>query len=215
MNEIMKSFEHEYFGEIRTLTKEGEPWFVAKDVALVLGYSNPHDAIRRFCKGVSETRTPTAKGMQTMKIIPERDLYRLIMRSRLPQAERFEEWVVGEVLPSIRKHGGYLTPQKLDEVLDDPDTLIKLATNLKIERQRRLEAEAQRLATESQLEAVQPKVEFAEALEVSEDTILVRELAKLIQQTTGYKTGGNRFYRWLRDNGYPELLPDWRAECSS
>ena len=91
--------------------KEGEPWFVAKDVALVLGYSNPQKAIRTHCKGVNETDTPTAKGLQTVKIIPERDLYRLIMRFRLPQAERFEEWVVGEVPPSIRKHGVYLTPQ--------------------------------------------------------------------------------------------------------
>lgn len=135
------------------MDEQGEPWFVAKDVAEILGYSNPHDAVRRFCKGVSETRTPSAGGMQTVKIIPERDLYRLIMRSKLPSAERFEEWVVGEVLPAIRKHGGYLTPSKIEEALLDPDVIIRLATDLKEERAKRIEAERTKAQISSNREA--------------------------------------------------------------
>lgn len=95
--------------------KDGEPWFVAKDVALVLGYSNPNKAIQDHCKSPKLIKNNDSLGLKVpprgLNIIPERDVYRLIMKSKLPQAERFEEWVVGEVLPSIRKHGGYLTPQ--------------------------------------------------------------------------------------------------------
>ena len=93
--------------DIRVIQKDGEPWFVAKDVAILLGYTNPQKAIRDHCKGVNETDTPTTGGVQAIKIIPERDLYRLVMRSKLPAAEKFEDWVVGTVLPSIRKNGGY------------------------------------------------------------------------------------------------------------
>lgn len=87
--------------------RDGEPWFVARDVATVLGYSDVSQAVRMHCKGVVESTIPTAGGNQKAKIIPERDVYRLIMRSKLPAAERFEEWVVGEVLPTIRKRGVY------------------------------------------------------------------------------------------------------------
>lgn len=93
--------------QVRTVVKDSEPWFVAKDVAEVLGYSNPQKAIRDHCKGVNETVTPSAGGPQTVNIIPEMDVYRLIIRSKLPAAQRFEEWVVGEVLPTIRKTGRY------------------------------------------------------------------------------------------------------------
>lgn len=92
---------------VRTVVKDGEPWFVAKDVAEILGYKNTSKAISDHCKGGNETLLPSAGGMQTVKIIPERDIYRLVMKSKLPSAEKFEEWVVSEVLPSIRKTGGY------------------------------------------------------------------------------------------------------------
>ena len=91
--------------KVRALMRDGEPWFVAADVASLLGYSDTAKAIRTHCKGVAETSTPTLGGLQTVKIIPERDVYRLIMRSRLPAAEAFEEWVVGTVLPSLRQKG--------------------------------------------------------------------------------------------------------------
>lgn len=93
---------------IRTINRDGEAWFAASDVAKALGYSNPLKAIRVHCKGVNEMDTPTTGGLQTIKIIPERDVYRLVMRSKLPSAEQFEEKVVGEILPSIRKTGGYM-----------------------------------------------------------------------------------------------------------
>jgi prophage antirepressor-like protein len=95
---------------VRALEIDGEPWFVARDVAETLGYAKPENAIAAHCKGVTETVTPSAGGPQRTKIIPERDVYRLIMRSKLPAAERFEDWVVGEVLPTIRKTGGYTAP---------------------------------------------------------------------------------------------------------
>ena len=100
----------DYMGNgVRTIEIDGEPWFVAADVARVLGYSNTSDAISKHCKGGRKTRYPSSGGLQETTIIPERDVYRLIMRSRLPSAEAFEEWVVGEVLPTIRKTGKYVT----------------------------------------------------------------------------------------------------------
>ena len=133
--------------------------------------------------------------MQPYNIIPESDVYRLVMRSNLPDAERFQDWVMEEVLPSIRKHGAYLTPAKLEEALLNPDTLILLATDLKAEREKRAVLEAQ-------AEADRPKVVFAESIEVAKTSILVGEMAKLIKQATGYDIGQNRFFDWLRDSGY-------------
>lgn len=106
-NEPMK-FNDAMFGNLRVIVRDGEPWFVAKDVAEMLGYSRPKDAIAAHCKGAAKHRLLTPGGAQEMTIIPERDLYRLIMRSKLPEAERFEEWVVGTILPAIRKDGGYI-----------------------------------------------------------------------------------------------------------
>ncbi len=110
--------------KVRVVVKDGEPWFVAKDVAEVLGYARPADAVAEHCKGTLPFvcgETPNTKGRgglranTTLSIIPERDIYRLVMRSNLPSAERFEEWVVAEVLPTIRKHGVYMTPEKIKE----------------------------------------------------------------------------------------------------
>ena len=111
-NLISKAFEGH---NIRIITdQQGEPWFVAADIARALGYNDADQAIRRHCKGVTKAPVETTGGMQRASIIPERDVYRLVMRSKLESAERFEEWVVGEVLPSIRKHGGYLAGQEQD-----------------------------------------------------------------------------------------------------
>lgn len=107
-NEHSHKFHSDLFGDLTVLTHDdGSLWFIGKEVAEKLGYGNPHEAIRTHCKGVSEIRTPSKGGMQTVKIIPERDVYRLVMRSKLPTAEKFEEFVVSEVLPSIRKTGSY------------------------------------------------------------------------------------------------------------
>ena len=137
-------FTSELFGNLRIIMEDGKPLFCGKDVAESLGYSDTAKAIRMHCKGVAELSTPTSGGMQKMKYIPEGDLYRLITHSQLPDAERFESWVFDDVLPTIRKHGGYLTPDTIEKVLSDPDTIIRLATALKAEKQKRLQAEKQR-----------------------------------------------------------------------
>ncbi|UAL46832.1 phage antirepressor [Sutcliffiella horikoshii] len=207
MNQLQQVFQ---FGmnQVRTVVQGEEIFFVAKDVAEVLGYTNPQKAIRDHCKRVNETFIPTNGGDQLTKVISERDVYRLVMRSKLPSAEKFEEWIVSEVLPSIRKHGGYLTPEKVEEALLNPDTLIRLATNLKVEQEKRLAAENMVLeknkviATQyKNLQEQRPKVIFADAVGASRTSILVGELAKLLKQN-GIETGQKRLFHWLRDNGY-------------
>lgn len=152
MNELTV-FNNEEFGEIRTLTIDGEPWFVAKDVAKALGYTNPRKAIIDHVdeedKGV--TKRDTLGGTQDVTIINESGLYSLVLSSKLPTAKNFKRWVMSEVLPSIRKHGAYMTPQTIDALLSDPDTIIKLATELKEERAKaeQLKAEKEYLEKEN------------------------------------------------------------------
>ena len=109
MNEL-QIFNSGEFGEIRTIEIDGKPYFVGTDVAKALGYNNPRDAVLRHCKGVVKRDTPTSSGIQSMSYINEGDLYRLIMKSKLPSAEKFESWVMDEVLPTIRKTGSYQKP---------------------------------------------------------------------------------------------------------
>lgn len=200
MNDL-KIFENEAFGAVRVVEQNGEPWLVASDVAKALGYIDPAQAIRDNCKKVNKITQQVSTTDRvhippiTFLIIPESDVYRLVMRSNLKDAERFQDWVVEEVLPAIRRHGAYLTPAKLEEALLNPDTLIRLATDLKAEREKRAVLEAQ-------AEADRPKVVFAESIEVAKTSILVGEMAKLIKQATGYDIGQNRFFDWLRDSGY-------------
>lgn len=141
----LQLFEYENH-EVRVVQGEdGEPFFVAKDVAEVLGYSNTADAVSRHCKAANTIAFHDGtSGNPNMTIIPERDVYRLIMRSKLPKAQEFEEWVVGTVLPSIRRHGAYATPVTIDRILEDPDYGIQLLQTLKFERQQRQLAETQR-----------------------------------------------------------------------
>ena len=106
----LQIFNSEEFGEIRTIEIDGKPYFVGTDVAKALGYNNPRDAVSRHCKGVVKRDTPTSSGIQSMSYINEGDLYRLIMKSKLPSAEKFESWVMDEVLPTIRKTGSYQKP---------------------------------------------------------------------------------------------------------
>lgn len=198
MNEI-KIFENPNFGKIRTLEIEGEPWFVGKDVAEALGYGegkSPINAVANHVdeedKGVTELMTPG--GMQKVTIINESGLYSLVLSSKLPSAKAFKRWITSEVIPSIRKHGAYMTPDKLEEVLLNPDTLITLATELKKERAAREHLEGLRRLDK-------PKVIFADAVCASKRSILVGELAKLLKQN-GVKIGQNRLFEWLRNNGF-------------
>lgn len=179
--------------EVRTIQKDGEPWWVLKDVCGVLGLKNPtmiaerleDDEVTKFNLGGLSGET---------NIINESGLYNVILRSDKPEAKPFRKWVTSEVLPSIRKHGAYMTPQKIEEALLNPDTIIKLATNLKAEREKRMELERQ-------AEKDKPLVTFANSVSVAKASILVGELAKLLKQN-GIEMGQNRLFTWMRENGY-------------
>lgn len=162
---------------IRIMEIKGQPWFVAKDIADVLGYKNPHDAIRKFCKGVRDSRTPSEGGLQTIKIISEPDMYRLIIKSNLPAAEEFEKWIVEDVLPSIRKHGAYMTEQKVEDIMNDPDQMIKLLTNLKNERAKRRDVEMIVEMQANSLKISGPKVDFYDSVMNSDDVMVINGIA--------------------------------------
>ena len=130
-------FNNEEFGDIRTLEDEnGKVLFCGSDVAKSLGYANAHDAVARHCRASVKRATPISGKMQDINFIPEGDVYRLITHSKLPNAQRFESWVFDEVIPSIRKHGAYMTDKVLQQALTSPDFLIQLATKLKEEKER-------------------------------------------------------------------------------
>lgn len=151
----IKIYNNPHFGEIRTVLNEsGEPLFCMSDVAKALGYNRPADAVNDHCKGVVILPTPTNGGIQQVKFGKESDVYRLVMRSKLPDAEKFQDWVCEEVLPSIRKHGAYMTQSTIEKALTDPDTLIQLAQTLKEERR-------QRELAQKQLEYQAPIVQYA------------------------------------------------------
>ena len=181
--------------EVRTIQKDGEPWWVLKDVCNVLDLSDTNKTAERL--DVDElTRIKFVTGGQNreMLCINESGLYNVILRSDKPEAKPFRKWVTSEVLPSIRKHGAYMTPQKIEEALLNPDTIIKLATNLKAEREKRMELERQ-------AEKDKPLVTFANSVSVAKASILVGELAKLLKQN-GVDMGQNRLFTWMRENGY-------------
>lgn len=137
-------FRHEVFGEIRvTKNEQGDPLFCASDVAKSLGYKDPKQAVTTYCKSGELVYQPHANGIggTNVRFIKESDLYRLVMKSELPSAEKFQDWVCEEVLPSIRKHGAYMTDEVIQKTLTDPDYLIQLATVLKEEKQKRIQAE--------------------------------------------------------------------------
>lgn len=195
MNAV-KLFKNSEFGEIRIVPINNEPWFIGSEIAKILSYTNPSKAIRDHVdpeEKLTERIVLAGQG-RDVTLINESGLYSLILSSKLPKAKQFKHWVTSEVLPAIRKHGAYLTEQKVEEILTNPDTIIKLATRLKEEREARKQAE-------QLIEAQKPKVIFAEAVSTSKDGILVGMLAKLLHQN-GVKIGQNRLFQWLRDKGY-------------
>lgn len=183
--------------QVRTVVRDGEPWFVGKDVADILGYSDTAQAVRKRIddedKGVVEMTTPGGK--QNMVVINESGLYSLILSSKLPTAKAFKRWVTSEVLPTIRKHGAYMDTDIIEKSLADPDFLIQLATTLKEEKQRRMEAEAKIAADEH-------KVDFYDAVGNTSATLTVERFAKLVTEKLGIQTGRNRMFQWLRKNGF-------------
>ena len=181
--------------EVRTIQNDGEPWFVLKDVCNVLHIGNSRDVVARLDqdeKGVGQI--DTLGGKQEMTIINESGLYNVILRSDKPEAKPFRKWVTSEVLPTIRRHGMYATPDTVEKMLADPDTTIKLLETIKQER-------AARLALEAQAESDKPKILFADAVSASHSSILVGDLAKLLRQN-GVEIGQNRLFSFLREKGY-------------
>ena len=192
MNEI-KIFDNPEFRKVRTMEINGEPYFVGKDVAIILGYTKPENALTTHVDGddtLKQGVTDNLGRAQNTTIINESGLYSLILSSKLPKAKEFKRWVTSEVLPSIRKHGAYA----VDELLNDPEFAIKTFTALKEERER-----SKRLS--EQIEADKPKVIFADSVSAAKSSILIGDLAKLLKQN-GVNIGQNRLFEWLRQNGY-------------
>lgn len=192
----LQIFNNEEFGEVRTITKDDEPMFCLADVCKALEISNVGNVKQRLSeKGIHTADTPTKGGLQKMIFINEANLYKTIFQSRKESAERFTEWVTSEVLPSIRKNGGYIAGQ---ETLSDEELMAKalLVANNKIaERDKIIEQK------QARIEQMKPKEIFADAVATSHTSILVGDLAKLICQN-GYQIGQKRLFDWLRANGY-------------
>lgn len=195
MNQL-QVFNNQEFGQVRTMTIDGSPWFVAKDVCECLDINNSRQALARLDSDeknsvILNDGTP---GNPEKGIVNEYGLYSLVLSSRKPSAKAFKRWITHEVIPAIRKHGAYMTGETLEQALTSPDFLIRLATELKTEQEARKMAEAQ-------IEADKPKVLFADSVAASHGSILVGELAKLLNQN-GIDIGQNRLFNWLRENGY-------------
>lgn len=209
MNNV-QIFKNAEFGEIRTVVINNEPWFVGNDVSEILGYSrtnkmrciidtsdcmeiNPQNGIYTGLHQNGVTLEPN-KNVKRMLLINESGLYQAVFGSTLPTAKQFKRWVTSEVLPTIRKHGAYMTEDALHKAITEPDFLIRLATELKQEKEARQQAE-------QQIEADRPKVLFAGAVSASHTSILIGDLAKLLKQN-GYETGQKRLFQQLRDENY-------------
>lgn len=181
---------------VRTLTgPDGEPRFVLADLCKVLNIGNPSDVSRRLSetmKGVDQIDTPG--GRQKVTVVTEAGMYSVVLRSDKPEAVQFQEWVTTEVLPSIRKHGVYMTPDTLEKVLTDPDLLIRLATDLKNERAARAELEA-KVAEDA------PMTRFGRTLAASDGDLLVKQVAAAIT-AEGVRISQPTLFTWLRDHGW-------------
>ena len=184
--------------QVRAVLVDSEPWFVGKDVCDALELTNTTEALR----GLEEDEkvqldaniiNPEVGGRGTY-IVSEAGLYSLILRSRKPEAKEFKRWITHEVLPTIRRHGAYMTPEAIEKALVDPDFIIRLATELKQEQETRKALEAQAVID-------RPKTIFADAVTESKTSILIGDLAKLIKQN-GVNIGQKRLFAWLRENGW-------------
>lgn len=181
--------------EVRTLKFDDEPYFVGKDVANILGYSNTRKALQDHVdledKKDGVTIRDSIGRNQKPTVINESGLYSLILSSKMPNAKRFKRWVTSEVLPAIRKHGAYMTDQKAFDVVHNKNGLADLLQ----------QAADQLKQKDIQIEEMKPKAMLADAITASETSILVGEMAKILKKN-GVNTGQNRFFKWLRENGY-------------
>ena len=194
----LQIFSNEEFGQVRTINIDSDVWFVGKDVAEILGYSNTRKALTDHVDDEDKLDGVTIRDSigreQSPVFINESGLYSIILSSKMPNARKFKRWVTSEILPSIRKHGAYMTEQTLEQALTSPDFLIQLATKLKDEQ------EKNKALTEAN-NRMRPKEIFADAVMTSEHSILIGELAKLIAQN-GYAIGQKRLFAWMREHGY-------------
>jgi len=188
-------FKNEQFGEIRTIEESGKVLFCGKDVATSLGYADTINAKKQHCRGVGKRHLVDNLGRkQETNFIPESDVYRLVFGSKLPNAERFTDWVTEEVLPTIRKTGGYVSNDDLfiSTYLPHADEATKVLFQTTLATMRNLN---------NRIEADKPKVLFADSVSTAKTSILVGELAKILKQN-GVDIGQNRMFDWLRNNGY-------------
>ena len=195
MNEL-QIFNNSEFGQLRTVTINDEPWLVGKDVAAALGYSDTFGALKKHVddEDKQNCQNDSFESNRGMTVINESGMYSLVLSSKLPTAKKFRRWVTSEVIPSIRKHGAYITTDTLDKMIATPEFGIKLLTALKDEQEKNR-------ALAEQIEKDKPKALFADAVSASHTTILIGELAKLLHQN-GVDIGQNRLFSWMRDNGY-------------
>ena len=189
-----KTFSNNEFGEIRVLEIKNEPWFVGKDIATVLGYKNSSDALKKHVdeedKGVA--KCDTLGGKQDLAIINESGLYSLILGSKLTNAKKFKRWVTSEVLPSIRKHGAYMTEDTIEKALTSPDFLIQLATKLKEEQEKTKQLE----------DKLDKNSKMLNQISASKNSLLVREVAKVLSNQHGIVIGEKKLYQKLREWGW-------------
>lgn len=199
MNEL-QTFTSAAFGSVRIIDKGGQPWFVGKDVADILGYSNSSKAIPQHVdeEDRQKQNLPTAQNGKLVAaswLINESGLYSLILSSKMPKAKEFKRWVTGEVLPAIRKHGGYIAGS---EKMTDAEIMAKAV----LVAQSTIRQRDQRIKElESDVAAAKPKVLFADAVSASDSTILIGDLAKILKQN-GHPIGQKRLFCWMREQGY-------------
>ncbi|WP_321993194.1 phage antirepressor [Clostridium butyricum] len=177
MNSQLQFFSNEQFGKIRMVEIDDKPYFVATDIAKALGYINTSKAIKDHCRWVTKRYIPHPQSkIKTLEVnvIPEGDMYRLITNSELPQAEKFESWVFDEVLPQIRKHGMYAT----DELLDNPDLLIKVATELKKEKEKRKRLEVENTQQKQIIGELKPKADYTDLILKNKGLVTITQIAK-------------------------------------
>lgn len=191
MNTELQIFDNSEFGSIRTTVIDGKPYFCGSDVASALGYKRPNDAISAHCRATVKYSTPISGKLQEINFISEGDVYRLIIRSKLPNAERFEGWVFDEVLPSIRKHGMYAA----EELLNNPDLFISALQQLKIEKERTKNLQLQIAQNQQIINEMKPKASYYDMILQNKSTVPISQIAK------DYGMSGRAFNVMLHDLG--------------
>ncbi|MGL6108089.1 phage antirepressor KilAC domain-containing protein [Romboutsia sp.] len=212
MNNLMV-FSNEEFGDVNVISINNKEYFEATPIAKALGYINPRDAILRLCyeEGVVFSDVGVVTGTKgdgsevfqhvSKKFIDEGNVYRLIIRSKLPSAKKFERWLMDHVLPSIRKNGVYMNDEAIEQTLNNPDFIIQMANKLKSEKEQRMAQQKRADTLEAIITLDKPYTNFAKRIEASSDSITVGQFAKLLNNNN-VKIGRNRLFSWFRDNGY-------------